>query len=34
LNLVTPEIMEDMAQLFFMAVMDMVDEPVLNFRTK
>ncbi|MCX6560579.1 MAG: M20/M25/M40 family metallo-hydrolase [Candidatus Aminicenantes bacterium] len=32
LNLVTPEIMEDMAQLFFMAVMDMADEPVLNFR--
>ena len=34
LDLVTPEIMEDMAQLFFMAVMDMADEPALNFRVK
>lgn len=34
LELVTPEIMEDIAQLFFMAVMDMADEPVLNFRVK
>ena len=32
LELVTPEIMEDMAQLFFMAVMDMADEPALDFR--
>jgi hypothetical protein len=32
-GLVTPEIMEDMAQLFFMAVMDISDEPPgLNFR--
>jgi Zn-dependent M28 family amino/carboxypeptidase len=31
--LVTPEIMEDMAQLFFMAVMDIADEPAgLDFR--
>jgi Zn-dependent M28 family amino/carboxypeptidase len=31
--LVTPEIMEDTAQLFFMAVMDISDEPAgLNFR--
>ena len=34
LELVTPEIMEDLAQLFFMAVMDMSDEPALNFRVK
>jgi len=32
IELVTPEIMEDIAQLLFMAVMDMSDEPVLNFR--
>jgi len=32
LSLVTPEIMEDIAQLLFMAVMDMSDEPVLDFR--
>ena len=32
LELVTPEIMEDIAQLFFMAIMDMSDEPALNFR--
>lgn len=32
LELVTPEIMEDMAQLFFMAIMDLSDEPALNFR--
>jgi hypothetical protein len=29
---VTPEIMEDIAQLLFMTIMDMSDEPVLNFR--
>ncbi|MDD8025290.1 MAG: M20/M25/M40 family metallo-hydrolase [Acidobacteriota bacterium] len=34
LDLVTPEIMEDMAQLFFMAIMDMADEPALHFRVK
>jgi len=34
LELVTPEIMEDMAQLFFMAIMDMADEPALDFRPK
>jgi hypothetical protein len=34
LELVTPEIMEDMAQLLFMAVMDMADEPALDFRPK
>jgi hypothetical protein len=32
LSLVTPEIMEDIAQLLFMAVMDMSDEPALKFR--
>jgi hypothetical protein len=32
LSLVTPEIMEDIAQLLFMAVMDMSDEPTLKFR--
>ncbi len=32
IDLVTPEIMEDIAQLLFMAVMDMSDESVLNFR--
>ena len=31
-DLVTPEIMEDMAQLFFMAVMDMAGQETLNFR--
>jgi Zn-dependent M28 family amino/carboxypeptidase len=34
IDLVTPEIMEDMAQLFFMAVMDMADEEALDFRPK
>jgi hypothetical protein len=34
LDLVTPEIMEDTAQLLFMAVMDMSDEEVLDFRPK
>jgi hypothetical protein len=34
LSLVTPEIMEDIAQLLFMAVMDMSDEPALNFRQR
>jgi len=34
LDLVTPEIMEDTAQLFFMAVMDMADEEALDFRPK
>ncbi len=29
---ITPEIMEDIAQLLFAAIMDMSDEPVLNFR--
>lgn len=32
LSLITPEIMEDIAQLLFMAIMDMSDEPALNFR--
>ncbi len=32
LDLVTPEIMEDIAQLLFMTVMDISDEPALNFR--
>jgi len=32
LSLVTPEIMEDIARLLFMAVMDMSDEPSLDFR--
>jgi hypothetical protein len=30
--LITPEIMEDIAQLLFAAIMDMSDEPALNFR--
>lgn len=34
IELVTPEIMEDMAQLFFMAIMDMADEDALDFRPK
>lgn len=29
---ITPEIMEDIAQLLFMAIMDMSDEEILNFR--
>jgi hypothetical protein len=32
LDLVTPEIMEDIAQLLFMSVMDMDRQPALNFR--
>jgi len=32
LDLVTPEIMEDLAQLFFVAILDMGDEPALDFR--
>jgi len=32
LSLVTPEIMEDIAQLLFMTVMDMNGQPSLNFR--
>jgi Zn-dependent M28 family amino/carboxypeptidase len=32
INVVTPEIMEDIAQLLFMAVMDMSGQPALNFR--
>jgi hypothetical protein len=32
LELVTPEIMEDIAQLLFMTIMDLGDEPALNFR--
>jgi hypothetical protein len=32
LNLITPEIMEDTAQLLFMTIMDVSDEPALDFR--
>lgn len=32
LSLITPEIMEDIAQLLFMTIMDVSDEPALNFR--
>ena len=32
IDLVTPEIMEDIAQLLFMTVMDLADEPALDFR--
>jgi hypothetical protein len=32
LDPITPEIMEDIAQLLFAAIMDMSDEPTLNFR--
>jgi hypothetical protein len=32
IELVTPEIMEDIAQLLFMTIMDISDEPVLDFR--
>ncbi len=32
LSLITPEIMEDIAQLLFLTIVDMSDEPVLNFR--
>lgn len=32
LETITPEIMEDLAQLLFVAVLDMADEPRLNFR--
>jgi Zn-dependent M28 family amino/carboxypeptidase len=32
LSTITPEIMEDLAQLLFVAVLDMSDEPVLDFR--
>lgn len=32
LDPITPEIMEDTAQLLFAAIMDMSDEPALNFR--
>ncbi len=32
LELITPEIMEDIAQLLFMTIMDLSDEPELNFR--
>ena len=32
LDLITPEIMEDIAQLLFMTIMDISDEPALNFR--
>jgi hypothetical protein len=34
LEKITPEIMEDVAQLLFAAIMDMSDEPVLEFRKK
>jgi hypothetical protein len=33
MSLITPEIMEDIAQLLFVAVMDMNGQPSLNFRT-
>ena len=32
LDIITPEIMEDFAQLVFMAVVDMANQDVLNFR--
>jgi len=32
IGLITPEIMEDIAQLFFMAVMDIADEDAVDFR--
>ena len=32
LSLITPEIMEDIAQLLFMTITDMADEPALDFR--
>jgi hypothetical protein len=32
LSLITPEILEDMAQLLFMAVIDMANQDSLNFR--
>jgi len=32
IELITPEIMEDVAQLLFMTIMDIGDEPMLNFR--
>jgi hypothetical protein len=32
LSLITPEILEDMAQLLFMAVLDMANQDTLNFR--
>jgi hypothetical protein len=32
ISLITPEIMEDIAQLLFMTIMDISDEPSLNFR--
>lgn len=32
LGLITPEIMEDLAQLLFMTIMDIADEPALDFR--
>jgi hypothetical protein len=34
IELVTPEIMEDMARLFFMTILAMNDRPVLDFRAK
>ncbi|MFZ2053225.1 MAG: M20/M25/M40 family metallo-hydrolase [Candidatus Aminicenantales bacterium] len=34
LESITPEIMEDIAQLLFVAIMDMSDEPILNFRKR
>ncbi len=34
IELITPEIMEDIAQLLFVAILDMSDEPVLNFRNQ
>jgi hypothetical protein len=32
LEAITPEIMEDISQLLFAAILDMSDEPALNFR--
>ncbi|MCX7974977.1 MAG: M28 family peptidase [Candidatus Aminicenantes bacterium] len=32
LDTITPEILEDLAQLLFLAILDMADEPFLNFK--
>lgn len=34
LDLITPEIMEDLAQVLYAAILDMSDEPALDFRAK
>lgn len=34
IDAITPEIMEDIAQLLFAAIMDMSDEPILDFRKR